>query len=244
MKTHVAQARVASIPHEARALASFFNHNICILSICLSIQRAVDLPAWYYLRPYHNEASMSSLVALRLASSAAQRGPISGSRLGRLAFNSFSTTAARIKELGIEMPAPGVPQANYSTICWETPTRLYVSGHLPVKPDGTKIVGCVGNGGLSLEQGQEAARWCGLGILATLEDTVGDLDRIEQVVKLFGIVNSKVDFTEQHLVLNGASNVMMEVLGDRGYHARSAIGTNTLPLGIAVEVEAIVKVKA
>ena len=71
----------------------------------------------------------------------------------------------------------------------------------------------------------------------------GDLDRVEQVVKLFGIVASKDDFTEQHLVLNGCSDVMMAVFEDRGYHARSAIGTNTLPLGISVEVEAIVKIR-
>jgi enamine deaminase RidA (YjgF/YER057c/UK114 family) len=96
-----------------------------------------------------------------------------------------------------------------------------------------------------VDKGQLAARWCGLGLIATIQDQLGgDLDRVEQIVKLFGIVSSTPDFHEQHLVLNGASDVMMEVFGDpRGYHARSAIGTNTLPLDISVEVEAIVQVK-
>ena len=95
-----------------------------------------------------------------------------------------------------------------------------------------------------MAEGQEAARWCGLNLIATIQDQLGgDLDRVERVVKLFGIVASKESFKEQHLVLNGASDVFMEIFGDRGYHARSAIGTNTLPLDTAVEIEAIVKVK-
>mmetsp|Transcript_33974 Transcript_33974/g.109087 ORF Transcript_33974/g.109087 Transcript_33974/m.109087 type:complete len:93 (-) Transcript_33974:399-677(-) len=83
-----------------------------------------------------------------------------------------------------------------------------------------------GEGGLSLEEAQEAAKWCGLGLLATIQDQLGgDLDRVEQVVKLFGIVASAPEFKQQHLVLNGCSDVMMAVLGgERGYHARSAIG--------------------
>jgi len=106
------------------------------------------------------------------------------------------------------------------------------------------ITGVVGPGALTLEQGQEAARWCGLNLIATIQDQLGgDLDRVEKIVKLFGIVSSTLDFKEQHLVMNGASDVMMEVFGERGYHARSAIGTSTLPLDIAVEVEAVVKVK-
>ena len=96
-----------------------------------------------------------------------------------------------------------------------------------------------------MEQGQEAARWCGLNLIATIQNQLdGNLDRVERIVKLFGIVSSKTEFKEQHLVMNGTSDVMMEIFGERGYHARSAIGTNTLPLDIAVEVEAVVKVSA
>mmetsp|Transcript_36028 Transcript_36028/g.113152 ORF Transcript_36028/g.113152 Transcript_36028/m.113152 type:complete len:183 (+) Transcript_36028:29-577(+) len=155
-------------------------------------------------------------------------------------------TEARIKELGLTLPAAGTPKANYTIACWESPTRLYLSGHLPIKPDGSMATGTVGGeGGLSLEEAQEAAKWCGLGLLATIQDQLGgDLDRVEQVVKLFGIVASAPEFKQQHLVLNGCSDVMMAVLGgERGYHARSAIGTNTLPLDSPVEVEAIITVK-
>ena len=153
-------------------------------------------------------------------------------------------TEARIAELGITLPPPGAPRANYNMFCWESPTTLFLSGHIPLQMDGSLITGAVGSGGLSVEQGQEAARCCALNLVATIQAELGgDLDRVEQVVKLFGIVRSKDEFSEQHLVMNGCSDVMMEIFGDRGYHARSAIGTNTLPLGIAVEVEAIVKVR-
>ena len=153
-------------------------------------------------------------------------------------------TATRIKSLGITLPPPGGPKANYNIVCWESPTTLYMSGHLPIRVDGSLVTGSIGPGGLTLEQGQEAARWCGLNLIATLQDQLGDLDRVEKVVKLFGIVSSKQEFKQQHLVLNGCSDVMMAVFEDRGYHARSAIGTNTLPLDAAVEVEALVKIKA
>ena len=155
-------------------------------------------------------------------------------------------TEAHIAKLGITLPPPGTPKANYTIAQWEDPTRLYVSGHLPIRLDGSMITGSVGpdHGGISLEEGHEAARLCGLGLISTIQDQLGgDLDRVERIVKLFGIVSSKEGFKHQHLVLNGCSDVMMEILGDRGYHARSAIGTNTLPLDISVEVEAIVKVK-
>ena len=114
-------------------------------------------------------------------------------------------TEARIKELGITLPPPGTPKANYTIAQWEDETKLYVSGHLPIKLDGSMITGSVGPeaGGLSLEEAQEAARWCGLNLLATIQDQLGgDLDRVERVVKLFGIVSSKESFKSQHLVLN------------------------------------------
>jgi enamine deaminase RidA (YjgF/YER057c/UK114 family) len=153
-------------------------------------------------------------------------------------------TEKRLAEIGIMLPPPGGPKANYNVACFESPTLLYVSGHLPIKADGSMITGSLGPDGLTLEQGQEAARWCGLNLISTIQDQLGgDLDRVERIVKLFGIVSSKQEFKEQHLVLNGCSDLMMEVFEDRGYHARSAIGTNTLPLGIAVEVEAVVKVR-
>ena len=198
-------------------------------------------------------------------------------RPGRSALVRAVHVESRLTELGITLPPPGGPKANYQTACFESPTLLYVSGHLPVKLDGSMVTGSLGPGGLSLEEGEgegegrgtgkgrggevrpnndpnpnpnpnpntltrspttagvEAARWCGLNLISTISDRLGgDLDRVEQVVKLFGIVNSKQEFTEQHLVLNGASDLMMEVFGDRGYHARSAIGTHTLTLTLAL----------
>ena len=97
------------------------------------------------------------------------------------------------------------------------------------------MTGTVGDGGLPLKDAQEAARWCGLNLIATIQDQLGgDLDRVDKVVKLFGIVSSKPTFKEQHLVMNGCSDVMMEVFEDRGYHARSAIGTHTPTLNLTL----------
>lgn len=95
-----------------------------------------------------------------------------------------------------------------------------------------------------MKEGYDAARHCGLNIISTLKNELGDLDRVAQIVKIFGIVNSTTDFKEQHLVMDGCSDVLMEVFGTPvGYHARSAIGTSTLPLDMVVEVEAIVQIR-
>mmetsp|Transcript_28018 Transcript_28018/g.34104 ORF Transcript_28018/g.34104 Transcript_28018/m.34104 type:complete len:201 (-) Transcript_28018:155-757(-) len=154
------------------------------------------------------------------------------------------------EELKITLPAAPSPKANYDIVC-STPSAdgkelLFVSGHLPIKPDGTLLTGAVGpdSNGKSIEEGYEAARHAGLNIVATLKNYLGDLDRVDQVVKIFGIVQSTTDFKHQHLVMDGCSDVLMEVFQKPvGYHARSAIGTSTLPLDITVEVEAIVRIK-
>eukprot|EP00567_Pseudictyota_dubia_P004678 CAMPEP_0197444498 /NCGR_PEP_ID=MMETSP1175-20131217/9975_1 /TAXON_ID=1003142 /ORGANISM="Triceratium dubium, Strain CCMP147" /LENGTH=197 /DNA_ID=CAMNT_0042975303 /DNA_START=9 /DNA_END=602 /DNA_ORIENTATION=- len=152
----------------------------------------------------------------------------------------------RLEELGITLPAAPGPKANYNIVCHAPGDVLYVSGHLPITADGELRTGAVGpdTGGRTVEEGYEAARHCGLNIIATLKDQLGDLDRVEQVVKVFGIVNSHTEFKHQHLVMDGCSDVIMEIFGKPvGYHARSAIGTSTLPLDMIVEVEAIVKIK-
>lgn len=152
----------------------------------------------------------------------------------------------RLEELGITLPAAPAPKANYNIVCHAPGDVLYVSGHLPVTADGDLRTGAVGpdTGGRTVEEGYEAARHCGLNIISTLKEQLGDLDRVEQVIKMFGIVNSHTDFKHQHLVMDGCSDVIMEVFEKPvGYHARSAIGTSTLPLDMIVEVEAIVKVK-
>ena len=123
---------------------------------------------------------------------------------------------------------------------------MYISGHLPVQADGSMLTGRIGpeSGGQSLEHGYQAARHAGLNIVSTLKKQLGDLDRVKQIVKVFGIVQSTNDFKEQHKAMDGCSDLMMEVFEKPvGYHARSAIGTSTLPLDISVEVEAIVEIK-
>ena len=233
------------------------------------------------------------------------------------------STEAHIKAIGITLPPPGGPKANYTVAQWESPTVLYVSGHLPITLDGSMITGAIGPdaGGLSLEDGAEAARWCGLNLISTVQAQLdGDLDRVEKVVKVrdFKEFSTALQPLRRHppharasaalrhcrfegvlqaaaprhewrvrcdhggacavarwwqgtVVVGGGAftscrrmravpasgwhqsrrmqrssppRARAQILGDRGYHARSAIGTNTLPLDCAVEVEAIIKVKA
>ena len=163
-------------------------------------------------------------------------------------------TEKRLAELGIELPPPPKPAANYAPCVRlegfgadKNSAMLHLSGHLPLRDDGSVMTGRIGKGpnDKGVDYGYQAARQVGLNILATLQRELdGDLDKVEKVVKLFGIVRSSDDFTEQHLCLNGCSDLMVEVLGkDRGVHARSAVGANSLPLGTCVEVEAVVKVR-
>ena len=152
-------------------------------------------------------------------------------------------TEKRMAEAGITLsPAPPKAAANYAP-CQRTGNLLYLSGHLPLKEDGNLMTGQIGP--TDVEYGYQAARQVGLNIIATLKEELGgDLDRVDQIVKLFGIVQSTDDFHEQHKVINGCSDLMMEVFGkERGLHARSAIGTNALPLNLSVEIEAIVRIK-
>jgi len=153
----------------------------------------------------------------------------------------------RIQQLGITLPKPAGPRANYDVVCHDPDANvLYVSGHLPFQQDGTLMTGkLTGEEGKDVDYGYQAARHAALNIVATLKERLdGDLSKIEKIQKVFGIVQSSDDFQHQHLVMDGASDVMMEIFGKEvGYHARSAIGTSTLPLDITVEVEAIVKLR-
>lgn len=147
----------------------------------------------------------------------------------------------RLQEIGIELPPAPKAAANYQP-CQQSGNLLYLSGHLPLLGDGSLMTGKLGD--KDLEHGVAAARQVGLNLLATLQQELGDLDRVDQIVKLFGIVQSTDNFHDQHKVMNGCSDLFCEVFGaERGRHARSAIGTNTLPLGISVEVEAVVRIK-
>ncbi|NKJ42964.1 RidA family protein [Novosphingobium sp. SG720] len=148
---------------------------------------------------------------------------------------------ARLAELGLELPQAAAPVAAY------VPTvlaggLLHVSGQLPFI-EGKLVTGRLGED-VSLEQGTAAAKACALMLLAQAKAALGSLDRIEQVVKLGAFINSTGDFTDQPKVANGASELMQAVFGDAGRHARSAVGVPVLPLGAAVEIDAVFAVRA
>jgi enamine deaminase RidA (YjgF/YER057c/UK114 family) len=148
---------------------------------------------------------------------------------------------ARLKELGIALPAAAAPVANYVPYVISG-NLVFVSGQVPVAGGEMQLPGRVGED-LSAEDGQQAARLCALGLLAQLKAAAGgDLDRVSQIIRLGGFVNCTADFTELPLVMNGASNLMVEVFGDKGRHARAAVGCPSLPMGAAVEIDGIFEI--
>lgn len=144
---------------------------------------------------------------------------------------------ARLAELGIGLPKPAAPVASYVPVV-VAGGLAHVSGQLPFI-DGALVTGRLGED-VDLDLGARAARACGLMILAQLNAALGSLDRVERIVKLGAFVNSAPSFTDQPKIANGASDLMVEVFGDAGKHTRSAVGVPVLPLGAAVEVDAIV----
>ena len=148
---------------------------------------------------------------------------------------------ARLEELGIELPQAAAAVANYVPYV-VTGNLVFVSGQVTIENGEFKYQGKVGSD-LSVEQGQEAARLCALNIIAQLKQACGgDLDRVRRIVKLGGFVNSTPDFKDQPKVINGASDLMVEVFGDKGRHARAAVSAGALPAGVAVEVDAIAEI--
>lgn len=145
----------------------------------------------------------------------------------------------RLKELGIELPNPPLPVASYVPFV-QSGNLVHISGQISIAPDGG-IKGKLGE--MTLEEGQRAARLCGLNLLAQIKAACGgDLNRVVRIVKLGGFVNVLPDFDAIPAVINGCSDLMVEVFGDKGKHARSAVGVANLPLGFAVEVDAIVEI--
>ena len=149
---------------------------------------------------------------------------------------------ARLKELNITLPPPGTPMANYVGAVRVGPL-LFLSGHGPLRSDGKPSArGKLGRE-LTVEQGCKVAREVGLNLLATARASLGSLDRVKRVVKVLGMVASAEGFGEQPKVINGFSDLMVEVFGDAGKHARSAVGMAELPMGIPVEIEMILEVE-
>ncbi|HEY2606001.1 RidA family protein [Paraburkholderia sp. RL18-103-BIB-C] len=146
----------------------------------------------------------------------------------------------KLKELGIELPVAGAPAAAY-VMSAQSGNTVYLSGHI-AKKDGKVWTGKLG-ATLGTEEGKAAARSIAIDLLATLHAHVGDLNRVTRIVKLMSLVNSTPEFTEQHLVTNGASELVADVFGERGKHARSAFGVAQIPLGACVEIEMIAEVE-
>lgn len=152
------------------------------------------------------------------------------------------TIASRLAARGIELPEAAAPAANYLPYV-QTGNLLFISGQLPLKDGKLTATGLLGKD-VDVEAGARAAEICAINILAQAKAALGgDLERIARVVKLGGFVASTPDFTEQHLVINGASNLIADILGEPGKHARAAVGTASLPLNAAVEIEAVIEVK-
>ena len=147
----------------------------------------------------------------------------------------------KLQEMGITLYELPEPTANFVRAV-RTGNLIFLAGHGPQKPDGTSVTGKLGKD-VSIEEGQAAARYVAITLLSALKDEIGDLDRVQRIVKVHGMVNGTAEFTDQPKVMNGFSDFMVEVFGEKGKHARAAVGMASLPGNIAVEVEMVVEVK-
>tara|TARA_B100000401_G_C52794152_1_gene714985 strand:+ start:571 stop:1152 length:582 start_codon:yes stop_codon:yes gene_type:complete len=148
---------------------------------------------------------------------------------------------SKLKELGIELIIPSDPVANYVNTV-RSGNLLFISGKGPLKNDGEYIKGKLGYD-LSIDEGYEAARATAINLISTIKSAVGDLKNVKKIVRVNGMVNSASNFTDQPKVINGCSDLLVEVFGDRGKHTRVALGMNSLPMNIAVEIDLIIEVE-
>jgi enamine deaminase RidA (YjgF/YER057c/UK114 family) len=147
----------------------------------------------------------------------------------------------KLKELNVELFTPGKPIANYVKAV-RTGNLLFLAGHGPTKADGSNITGKVGKD-LTIEQGYEAAKQTAIALLSTIKAEIGDLNKVKRIVKVNGWVNCPAEFTDQPKVINGCSDLLVAVFGDKGKHARAALGANALPSNIAVEIEMVIELE-
>lgn len=152
-----------------------------------------------------------------------------------------STPEENLSRLGIDVSKPQTPVANYVPAV-RTGNLVFVSGQGPRRSDGEMITGKVG-GEVSMDEAYEAAKLCGINLIAALKSEIGDLGKVKRIVKLLGMVNAEPGFNDHPKVINGCSDLMVEVFGDRGKHARSAVGMGSLPNQISVEIEMIAEVE-
>ena len=148
---------------------------------------------------------------------------------------------SKLKELGIELIIPSDPVANYVNTV-RSGNLLFISGKGPLKNDGEYIKGKLGYD-LSIDEGYEAARATAINLISTIKSAVGDLKNVKKIVRVNGMVNSASNFTDQPKVINGCSDLLVEVFGDRGKHTRVALGMNSLPMNIAVEIDLIIEIE-
>lgn len=146
----------------------------------------------------------------------------------------------RLEELGIILPEPAAPVANYLPAV-RTGNLVFLAGTGPLRPDGTYVTGRLGDD-MTIAQGQAAARLAGIALLSALRAEIGDLNLVRRIVKVYGMVNSTTEFTHHPQVINGFSDLMVDVFGQRGRHARAVAGFNSLPLDFAVEIEMVVEI--
>lgn len=153
----------------------------------------------------------------------------------------MSTIENRLKDLGVSLPEAAAPAANYVPFA-KTGNQLFISGQLPMLDGKIQVTGKLGDE-VSLEDGKNAARICAINLLAQAKAATGNLDKVTRLVKIVGFVNSTGDFTDQPQIINGASDFMVEAMGDAGRHARSAVSAASLPFGVPVEIEAIFEIE-
>jgi enamine deaminase RidA (YjgF/YER057c/UK114 family) len=147
----------------------------------------------------------------------------------------------RLVELNIQLVSPGAPVANFVHSV-RSGNLVFLAGHGPRRPDGTWVQGKLGRD-MSIEEGYEAARLTTVNLLSSLKAEIGDLNKVKRIVKVHGMVNSDESFTDQPLVMNGCSDLLVKVFGERGRHARAAVGMVSLPFGIPVEIEMVVEIE-
>ncbi|MFC1561113.1 RidA family protein [Candidatus Latescibacterota bacterium] len=147
----------------------------------------------------------------------------------------------RIRELGIQLRIPAPPVANFVHSV-RSGNLVFLAGHGPLMSDGTWMTGKVGRD-IDIDEGKKAARLTAINLLSSLKAEIGDLNKVKRIVKVLGMVNSDESFTDQPQVMNGCSDLLVDVFGDRGKHARAAVGMASLPFGIPVEIEMIVEVE-
>jgi enamine deaminase RidA (YjgF/YER057c/UK114 family) len=184
---------------------------------------------------------LSLLVPMLLATACSSEKTETTGQKPPVAINDGVDAEANLKKLGITLIMPNAPTANYLK-AKRSGNLVYLAGHGPDRPEGGQVIGRLGED-LELEAGYEAARFTGISLLSSLKAEIGDLNKVKSIVRAQGMVNATPEFKNHSQVINGFSDLMVEVFGEKGKHARAAIGMSSLPNNIAVEIDMIVEVE-